>query len=165
MLKTVTTVILPHVFIQSLYIVFSHLYVLVFFPCSIHCWEAGMLLSVSLQLPPHLPSLHLADAHYLFGDRVPFFQHHWENQRVLRLQCQWCGRIVTAGKTFFSHRLVLTTSCPHVLFLQNIIILTMFRCTVFWTQFFWTSRTLLCNHYYHSTPEVFLLPKLKLYAQ
>ena len=46
------------------------------------------------------------------------FQHRWENQHVLQLQCQWCGRVVTAGKTFFSRCLVLTISCPHVLFVK-----------------------------------------------
>ena len=76
-----------------------------------------MLLSVSLQAPPHLLSLHLADAHYMVGDQVPFFQHRWENQHVLRSQCQWC-RIVTAWKTFFSLHLVLTTACPRYFFVK-----------------------------------------------
>ena len=74
-------------------------------------------ISVSLQAPPHLLSLHLADSHYMVGDQVPFFQHRWENQHVLRSQCQWC-RIVTAWKTFFSLHLVLTTACPRYFFVK-----------------------------------------------
>ena len=61
-----------------------------------------MPLSVSLQLPPHLPSLHLADAHYLFGDRVRSSSTAGKTSMYCSCSASGVGELLLQG-IHFSH--------------------------------------------------------------